>query len=150
MTPETALREAFEDAYTDDEVPWAERPRIGQVMDGLRERGYTVLATPSTPPTLDVEWAKAEAMVPEGWKLRLVWHRDADDPTQRYEARLEKSAHDWTGDEKPRRGWAHSPSAALAALAALAPAAAPAAREDPRPAGPWTGDPADYDGDEGR
>ena len=32
-----------------------------------------------------------------------------------------------------------------------APAAlAPAAREDPRPAGPWTGDPADYDGDEGR
>lgn len=38
----------------------------------------------------------------------------------------------------------------LAALAALAPAAAPAAREDPRPAGPWTGDPADYDGDEGR
>lgn len=37
-----------------------------------------------------------------------------------------------------------------AALAALAPAAAPAAREDPRPAGPWTGDPADYNGDEGR
>lgn len=28
--------------------------------------------------------------------------------------------------------------------------AAPAAREDPRPAGPWTGDPADYNGDEGR
>ena len=34
----------------------------------------------------------------------------------------------------------------LATIAALA----PAAREDPRPAGPWTGDPADYDGDEGR
>ena len=40
--------------------------------------------------------------------------------------------------------------AVRAALAALAPAAAPAAREDPRPAGPWTGDPADYTGDEGR
>jgi len=88
----------------------------------VEDQEYPLISIGGVMTTLDEAWAEAEAALPkgDGWKLRLIGHRQADDPANRYEARADRDVFfDGPGDPRPSRAWAANPTAALQNLRSL-------------------------------
>lgn len=109
-----------------DDLLWLDRE-----CAAAANAGYIALAARPDSPTLD-ERARVER------DARL---RDARDALDMAALWLHRTFDLPARDSQQAESWERKARSGRAALAAEAPE---------RPAGPWTGDPADYDGDEGR